>query len=35
VWRFLGLSFAGWNAIVSAVLAGLALSGLARSWRAA
>jgi len=28
-WRFLGLSFAGWNAVVSAVLAGIALSGAA------
>jgi disulfide bond formation protein DsbB len=27
VWRFLGLSFAGWNVIVSLVLAGLAIAG--------
>ena len=29
-WRFLGLSFAGWNAVVSAILAGLAFFGLSR-----
>ncbi|MDJ0513410.1 MAG: disulfide bond formation protein B [Methyloceanibacter sp.] len=29
-WHFLGLSFAGWNAVVSAGLAGLALWGAAR-----
>jgi disulfide bond formation protein DsbB len=28
-WRFLGLSFAGWNAVVSALLAGIALWGAA------
>ena len=28
-WRFLGLSFAGWNAVVSPVLAGIALAGAA------
>lgn len=27
-WRFLGLSLAGWNALVSAVLFGLAVAGL-------
>jgi disulfide bond formation protein DsbB len=30
-WRFLGLSFAGWNAGISAVLAGLAAYGATRS----
>lgn len=30
-WRFLGLSLAGWNVIISAALAGLALLGLSRS----
>lgn len=34
-WRFLGLSLAGWNAIASALLAGLALAGLARHRRMA
>ena len=29
-WRLLGLSFAGWNAVVSAVLAGIAICGAAR-----
>ena len=29
-WRFLSLSFAGWNAVVSAILGGLALFGLSR-----
>lgn len=29
-WRFLGLSLAGWNAVASAVLLGVALAGLAR-----
>ncbi len=29
VWRFLGLSFAGWNVVVSLLLAGLAITGLA------
>ena len=29
-WRFLGLSFAGWNAAVSAVLAGIAAYGAAK-----
>jgi len=28
-WRFLGLSFAGWNAVMSAILAGLAVWGVA------
>jgi disulfide bond formation protein DsbB len=26
-WRFLGLSFAGWNAVISATLAGIAAYG--------
>jgi disulfide bond formation protein DsbB len=30
-WRFLGLSFAGWNVVVSLLLAGLALTGARRS----
>lgn len=29
-WRFLGLSFAGWNAVVSLALAGIALWGATR-----
>jgi disulfide bond formation protein DsbB len=29
-WRFLGLSFAGWNVVVSLVVAGLALWGARR-----
>ncbi len=29
-WRFLGLSFAGWNAVVSALLAGIAAFGAAQ-----
>jgi disulfide bond formation protein DsbB len=29
-WRFLGLSFAGWNALVSALLAGIAAWGAAQ-----
>ena len=29
-WRFLGLSFAGWNLVMSVVLAGLALNALHR-----
>ncbi|HEX2256277.1 MAG TPA: disulfide bond formation protein B [Afifellaceae bacterium] len=33
VWRFLGLSFAGWNALISTALTAGALYGLARSWR--
>lgn len=28
-WRFIGLSFAGWNAVVSVILAGLAVYGAA------
>jgi disulfide bond formation protein DsbB len=28
-WRFLGLSLAGWNALISAALAAVALSGIA------
>jgi disulfide bond formation protein DsbB len=32
-WRFAGLSFAGWNAVVSAILAGLAVYGATlRRW---
>jgi disulfide bond formation protein DsbB len=27
-WRFLGLSFAGWNMVVSVALAGLAFNAL-------
>lgn len=33
-WRFLGLSLAGWNAIASALLAGLAIAGTIRNRRA-
>jgi disulfide bond formation protein DsbB len=33
VWRFLGLSFAGWNALISAGLAAAGLFGLARLYR--
>ena len=33
VWRLLGLSFAGWNALISAALTAGGLYGLARSWR--
>jgi disulfide bond formation protein DsbB len=29
-WRFLGLSFAGWNAVISAALAGIAAYGAAK-----
>ena len=29
-WRFLGLSLAGWNAVASVILLGVALAGLAR-----
>lgn len=29
-WRFLGLSFAGWNAVASAILAGIAAWGASR-----
>ena len=32
-WRLLGLSFAGWNAIVSALLAGLGLYAARLAWR--
>lgn len=32
-WRFLGLSLAGWNALASLALLGLALTGLARGPR--
>lgn len=31
-WRFLGLSFAGWNVVISLLLAGLALSGARRTY---
>jgi disulfide bond formation protein DsbB len=31
-WRFLGLSFAGWNVVVSLLLAGLALAGARRTY---
>jgi disulfide bond formation protein DsbB len=33
-WRFLGLSLAGYNAVISLVLAGIAVWGAAREWRA-
>jgi disulfide bond formation protein DsbB len=33
VWRLLGLSFAGWNAIVSTALAALALFSASAAWR--
>src|SRR5262245_36588169 len=33
-WRFLGLSLAGYNAVVSVMLAGIAIWGAAREWRA-
>ena len=33
VWRFLGLSFAGWNALISAPLAALAALGAVRAYR--
>jgi disulfide bond formation protein DsbB len=32
-WRFMGLSFAGWNAVVSGVLALGALSAAVKTWR--
>jgi disulfide bond formation protein DsbB len=32
-WRFLGLSLAGYNALISLLLAGIALWGAAREWR--
>jgi disulfide bond formation protein DsbB len=32
VWRFLGLSFAGWNVLVSALLAALGLYGARMAW---
>ena len=32
VWRFLGLSFAGWNVLISALLAALAALGAWRAW---
>jgi disulfide bond formation protein DsbB len=35
VWRFLGLSFAGWNVLVSALLAGLAFYAASLSRRPA
>lgn len=33
-WRFLGLSLAGWNAVASAGLAGLAIAGVVRNRKA-
>lgn len=35
VWRFLGLSFAGWNVIVSLLLAGIAIAGFRTARRTA
>ena len=32
-WRMLGLSFAGWNVLVSALLAALGVAGAAMAWR--
>ena len=32
-WRFLGLSLAGWNVLISLGLAGVALAGAAAAWR--
>ena len=32
-WRFVGLSFAGWNVLVSALLVLLALAGARAAWR--
>jgi disulfide bond formation protein DsbB len=32
-WRFLGLSLAGWNALISAGLASLAVSGAWQAWQ--
>ena len=34
-WRFLGVSLAGWNVVIAAVLAGVALAGASRSRQAA
>jgi disulfide bond formation protein DsbB len=34
-WRFLGLSFAGWNVVVSALLAAGALAAALEAWRRA
>jgi disulfide bond formation protein DsbB len=33
-WRFLGLSLAGYNALISLLLAGIALSGVVAGWHA-
>ena len=33
-WRFLGLSFAGWNFLIAAFLAALAVYGARKAWRA-
>jgi disulfide bond formation protein DsbB len=33
MWRFLGLSFAGWNVLVSALLAALGLHAAGAAWR--
>ena len=35
VWRFLGLSFAGWNVLVSGLLAAVAIGASRVAWRAA
>ncbi len=35
VWRFLGLSFAGWNVLISALLAALGLYAARMAWRKA
>jgi disulfide bond formation protein DsbB len=35
VWRLLGLSFAGWNVLVSALLAAIALCAARSAWRSA
>ncbi len=32
-WRFLGLSFAGWNVVISLVLAGMAVTGARSTYR--
>jgi disulfide bond formation protein DsbB len=32
-WRFVGLSFAGWNALISALLAVLGLTGAGMAWQ--
>lgn len=35
VWRLLGLSFAGWNVLISALLAGLGLYAARKAWQTA